>query len=168
MRSSALIGRTGVYDMETAKLIIAEDRNGEIGLMLAGSETNTKVDACRISTLAAHDVVEHLNGLELFGTTTDEFQALGAIQYGRAFAEKLNIRFDVENTWHYMTMWNETLEDVGHVDCDERDYFEFIVSQATAIEDQDVPTSEIQRKTINLLCLGYNKAEQKYGTRLNM
>lgn len=151
-------------------IIVAKDHNGVVGLMIEGTQDNEKLDSCQIPLLIAHDCVEHMNGLEALGTATDEFQALGAIQYGRGYGSAVRLWGDVQNTWRYMNQHEETLEDVGEIDCEERGFFEQEVHRAWEDrDDENTPKmgAKAKRLTVNLMCLGFKKANDRFGCRLS-
>ena len=65
-------------------LTAMEDHNtGEVGLVFnAMAELDTPF-ATMNGTLMAHDLIEHVNGIDAIGTVSDEFIALGATHYTR-------------------------------------------------------------------------------------
>lgn len=152
----------------STNLVVAKDHNGEVGLMIVGTENNEKIDACRIALLIAHDLVEHQNGVDVMGTAIDEFQALGAIQCGRGFGRPLQLWGDIQNTWDYMLQYEETLgEPMEEIECDEREFFEDQVRKAwleTSFDQRNALNKhpDFQRLTVNLMCLGYNKSLKRF------
>jgi hypothetical protein len=60
-----------------------DEETGVLGLRVVGTRTDTQVNSASEGLLIAHDLIEHVNGLEAIGTIDDELEALGAIWYTR-------------------------------------------------------------------------------------
>lgn len=67
------------YILETFE----DEMTGELGLGVLGLPRDETTNATREGLLIAHDLIEHVNGLEYIGTIDDELEALGAIWYVR-------------------------------------------------------------------------------------
>ncbi len=68
-----------------------DDDTGDIGLVIQGLQpTSGKVNSAREGLLIAHDLIEHVNGIEQIGSIDDELEALGAIWYVRGQHHELN------------------------------------------------------------------------------
>lgn len=78
--------------MKTVKLRAFRDEStGELGLGLVGMSSNYgEVNSATEGLLIAHDVIEHVNGVERIGSIADELEALGAIWYVRGQHGELN------------------------------------------------------------------------------
>jgi hypothetical protein len=70
--------------MKTVKLIVREDREtGELGIMVEGTPVINYPMVALEGMLVAHDLLEHVNGVESIGSIGDELEALGGVWYIR-------------------------------------------------------------------------------------
>lgn len=76
--------------LKTVTLRVIEDRNGTTGLVVDGMSTGNETDACTDGRLLAHDLIEHVNGVQAIGSIDDELEALGAIWYVRGQHDDLD------------------------------------------------------------------------------
>lgn len=64
---------------------------GELGLVIEGMRgMSGEVNSATEGLLIAHDMIEHVNGVERIGSIDDELEALGAIYYVRGQHGQLN------------------------------------------------------------------------------
>ncbi len=56
---------------------------GELGIIINGTNVDDNIFVVFSGRGIAHDLVEHVNGVDSIGTVTDEFQALGSLWYTR-------------------------------------------------------------------------------------
>lgn len=73
--------------MPRYNLVLVSTRDpetGDIGLIVEGmTPTEGQLNTASSGTLLAHDIIEHVNGLDKIGGIADELEALGAIWYVR-------------------------------------------------------------------------------------
>lgn len=71
--------------MKIAYLVAGRDEmTGELGLFIEGMRrSHIELNAATDGALIAHDIIEHVNGLDAIGSINDELEALGAIWYVR-------------------------------------------------------------------------------------
>lgn len=69
--------------MKTVTLQAFTDRNGSLGLGVRGMPRNEDTDAAIEGATVAHDLIEHVNGVQHIGSIDDELEALGALWYVR-------------------------------------------------------------------------------------
>jgi hypothetical protein len=69
--------------LQTVTLECIEDEHGLIGLIVQGMPVNEETNASTEGLLIAHDLIEHINGVQNIGSIWDEMQALGALWYCR-------------------------------------------------------------------------------------
>jgi hypothetical protein len=86
-----------------------DEETGVVGLVIEGLRpTDGEVNSASEGLLIAHDLIEHVNGIERIGSIDDELEALGAIWYvrgqhsdlsrngvGSAYSAEENIASDV-------------------------------------------------------------------------
>ena len=65
--------------MRAVGLTVREDRHGSIGLFVNGVSNHDEVDADLDGISVAHDLIEHVHGLQAIGDVQDELYALGGI-----------------------------------------------------------------------------------------
>lgn len=89
--------------MKRTMLIVREDHEtGETGLAIACVNPHAQMNTTTDALLIAHDLIEHVNGVERIGTIDDELEALGAIWYVRG--QHGELRRDHAHFWrpvHY-------------------------------------------------------------------
>lgn len=170
--------------METYILVATEDHLDKYGhgLMIEQTLGHPKLNPAVFAQLIAHDIVEHQNGPEAIGTGLDELQALGAVFYVRGFPSRRPIVMteDIRNVWRHLNDDDETLEPLARVECPHRGWFVEHVHLAlhrvgsppnpfaTRIDwkkPERTPDQALINTTVDLLCLGYNKAVERYASR---
>lgn len=112
--------------MKSYLLDVKQDgQSGELGFVLRGIPFNTDLFmASTDGVLLAHDIMEHVNGLESIGTVEDECQALGGIwwvrgQYGdlrrdnigSALSVEYNIGADISRMYEELNSAGETIKE---------------------------------------------------------
>lgn len=123
--------------------------------------------------LAAHDLIEHLNGIEKIGPVEDELQAIAASWYCRAqFGDRITfegLASDIANNLTYCEHRDlkEAPIDLEKFakkwDCEYKQ-FEILVAEA-----REKPWNEISEQTnrnytraLGWLCEGYRRTEERY------
>lgn len=168
------------------KLIAGIDEEfGTCGLYVegCGSGTNAATDPLQI----AHDLVEHVNGVDKIGSIDDELEALGAIWFVRGQYNDLrrngkgnpdvyvNIAADIVRMFRdFFSGQPVSLRQVRTLECEADDAFRTIIEEAKAqcldeLDRADRNEVEAMQKRTDYLriCLprmriGYRKAKRKY------
>jgi hypothetical protein len=165
-----------MFDKGTTEIFLTgkeDEQSGEIGLAFDGSQY-----VFRTATLGAHDLIEHVNGVENIGTITDELQASGSAHYTRI------------QTGHNVTedgMVNDMLSiasdsNLGEVDfgpiipeqpeSDNDDSFEWIIETfrnkiGNELDDEDLEYFDIDQfcdQALQCMRLGESKQESRFKT----
>jgi hypothetical protein len=169
-----------------------DEQTGELGLGIVGMRSTHETNAATDGILLAHDLIEHVNGVEQIGTIDDELEALGAIwftrgQYydltrdgrGSAYPPQYPIASDIAR------MFREFFHGSAHVDlsplrsrpCDADSDLKDIVREALKQtrdeigDDRDAGEPDLikMERAYIRVCLprmriGYRKAQRKYKT----
>jgi hypothetical protein len=142
-------------------LIVKTDENlRETGLYIKGTEHNERLNAATHMSLIAHDVVEHFGQPQ--GTAENEFEAIGATQFVRAPWEPIRLESDISSVWEDMESYGDTLPELSDLECEEREIFTEMVEKTHDMVDEN-----LKRLTVNLLCNGYNKAQQQHKSSID-
>ena len=167
--------------------VVTDGASGELGLVVEGLHLMS--DEFMVATdglLIAHDLLEHVNGIDKIGSIDDELEALGGVWYvrgqfgvlrqdniGSAYSIEQNIAADVTNLGRYYVGRNINYRTpVPKTKAgDEEDAFKEIMrygmrSLPTELESEDdysrTRFNEYKETAIHYIRQGFRKARRKH------
>lgn len=172
-------------------LTYGEDEQGVHGWLLDRHTYNGYLDVAAQPELLAHDIVEHVNGLNAIGTSGDELQAAGATWHVRGEWSDMSrgnnvsymspddtLSYEVTQEWEkYVSRgYSFGVDAPEPEECSQDETFEYIIESAgsyirkEAREDKYNTLDEEElkyflSKAYDFLCVGYNKSQAKGPTR---
>ncbi len=167
---------------------VLDNTTGEVGFKAEGVPTIDSPMVALEGNLIAHDILEHLNGLESIGTISDELLALGGVWFVRGQHADITRKPTIHSPLEHLSA---ELVDMGVIYCrnesikvtrgsariDEEMCGDYDIAE-TALELIDLVEPQIKKELMgeyckerlahyldcafHLMCQGYEKAEERF------
>lgn len=177
--------------MRHLTLITREDRSsGDIGLMVKQVRQIDTFMVAREGRLIAHDIIEHVNGLQSIGSVDDEIEAMGAAWYvrgqycdlsrdgyGSLFTPEESIGRDIANlgeTYHRGVRFRTPVPRThsSDMDCAFEEIIKCGMSDLRSeLRSQNEPIdysrlTDYKTAVMHYMRQGYRKAKKRYGSSM--
>lgn len=162
--------------MKTVTLVCREDcSTGELGFVIQGTKEIDHPMVALEGHLIAHDLLEHVNGVDAIGSVDDELEALGGVWYcrgqfgilrrdnvGSAHAPETHLAYDIANLAEiYNRGVNFRTPIPDSAPCIFDDTFNFAIDEAKELVKGEIDEDEVDEERLDEYfdaCIHYLRA----------